>query len=73
LRLYASFYEFGDYNPQILWILGIIVAIFRIMIDRTLQKVIQHKLNSGKAIIVLGPRQTGKTTLMTLICEKYGR
>ncbi len=28
-------------------------------------------MNSGKAIIVLGPRQTGKTTLMMEICEEY--
>lgn len=42
------------------------------MIGRTLKKTIQDKLNSGKAIIILGPRQTGKTTLMTHICNEQG-
>ena len=43
------------------------------MIPRTLKSVIDKRLNTGKAIIVLGPRQTGKTTLLTLICEEQGR
>ncbi len=34
------------------------------MIQRTLASVILDRFNSGKAIIVLGPRQVGKTTLI---------
>ena len=41
------------------------------MIKRELQQVIENKINKGKAIILLGPRQTGKTTLLSLISEKY--
>jgi len=37
------------------------------MITRTLQSVIEQKLFQGKVIIVLGPRQVGKTTLMEQI------
>jgi len=41
------------------------------MIERHLKTRIEQKLTSGKAIIVLGPRQTGKTTLLRNIAEKY--
>jgi len=34
------------------------------MIDRIIERRITKKLNSGKAIILLGARQTGKTTLL---------
>ena len=34
------------------------------MIKRTLQKSIKDNFFKGKAIIVLGPRQVGKTTLI---------
>lgn len=34
------------------------------MIQRKLEKVIQEKLNKGKAIILMGARQVGKTTLV---------
>jgi len=34
------------------------------MIDRILSKTIQNKLNKGKAIILMGARQVGKTTLI---------
>jgi predicted AAA+ superfamily ATPase len=37
------------------------------MITRTLQSVIEQKFFKGKVIIVLGPRQVGKTTLMEQI------
>ena len=39
------------------------------MITRTLQKEIENKLYQGKAIIVLGARQTGKTTLLRTIAD----
>ncbi len=41
------------------------------MITRTLQQEIENKLNQGKAVIVLGARQTGKTTLLKYIADKY--
>ena len=34
------------------------------MIPRQLEPIIQARLGRGKAIIVLGPRQVGKTTLV---------
>lgn len=37
------------------------------MITRTLQPIIEQKLFSGKVIILLGPRQVGKTTLLQQI------
>jgi len=37
------------------------------MITRTLQSVIEQKFFKGKVIVVLGPRQVGKTTLMEQI------
>ncbi len=42
------------------------------MINRLLAPVIRKKLGTGKAIIVLGPRQVGKTTLLKGIAEKKG-
>lgn len=43
------------------------------MIPRTLSGQIHSRLFSGKAIIVLGPRQTGKTTLLRSIMEAAGK
>lgn len=40
------------------------------MIKRHMEKVIQSKLNKGKAIIIYGARQVGKTTLLKKIVEK---
>ena len=41
------------------------------MIERLLQNQIQKRMNDNKAIIVLGPRQVGKTTLLhTLFSSK---
>ena len=37
---------------------------FSIMIQRQLQSLLQEKLHRGKAIILIGARQTGKTTLL---------
>jgi predicted AAA+ superfamily ATPase len=42
------------------------------MIKRELKLVIKQKLEGGKAIIVLGPRQTGKTTLLSEIAGETG-
>jgi predicted AAA+ superfamily ATPase len=39
------------------------------MIKRTLQKTLEQKLGSNKALIILGARQTGKTTLLKAIYE----
>lgn len=51
--------NFGDYN--------------RNMIKRELQTIIKSKLYGGKAIIVTGPRQSGKTTLLEQIAGKEGK
>lgn len=40
------------------------------MIKRLLQKNIAEKLRSGKVIILIGPRQVGKTTLVNTITSK---
>ncbi len=42
------------------------------MIKRQLEDVIKKRIDSGKAIILLGPRQTGKTTLLTKIASETG-
>jgi uncharacterized protein len=42
------------------------------MIKRELEILISSRMNKGKAIIILGPRQTGKTTLMLKIAGHEG-
>jgi predicted AAA+ superfamily ATPase len=42
------------------------------MIERALRKLIEQRWDSGKAIIILGPRQVGKTTLLREICKEKG-
>ncbi len=42
------------------------------MIERLLRKHIEARWGSGKAIIILGPRQVGKTTLLKQICSEKG-
>lgn len=42
------------------------------MIKRTQQQFIQDKLFKGKAIVVFGPRQVGKTTLLEHLVKKSG-
>ena len=34
------------------------------MVERVLEEIVKNKLNTGKAIVVLGARQVGKTTLL---------
>lgn len=41
-------------------------------INRKLKENLQQKWNSGKVLIVIGPRQVGKTTLIRLLCETEG-
>ncbi|MBK8927923.1 MAG: ATP-binding protein [Crocinitomicaceae bacterium] len=42
------------------------------MIDRVLEKRLLEKWNDDKVIIVLGPRQVGKTTLLKKLCQDSG-
>jgi len=42
------------------------------MIDRALKNEVERRWDSGKAIIILGPRQVGKTTLLRQICSEKG-
>ncbi|HOS84456.1 MAG TPA: AAA family ATPase, partial [Bacteroidales bacterium] len=41
------------------------------MIQREIDTIIRKKLYSGKAIILLGARQVGKTTILKKIVEEY--
>jgi len=43
------------------------------MVNRTLENIIHKKLFQGKAIIVLGPRQVGKSTLMQMLQPKLNK
>ena len=43
------------------------------MINRVLQPTIEQKMFQGKAIILVGPRQTGKTTLLNMVAEKQSQ
>ena len=40
------------------------------MIKRKLENLIKSKLNKGKAIILIGARQVGKTTLLKILFSK---
>ena len=40
------------------------------MISRKILTSITNRLNTGKAIIILGPRQSGKTTLINMIADQ---
>jgi len=42
------------------------------MIVRLLKNIIDEKLNKGKAIIILGARQVGKTTLLKIVAKQNG-
>jgi predicted AAA+ superfamily ATPase len=42
------------------------------MIERTLKASLEKHWNSGKVLIVLGPRQVGKTTLLDELCSREG-
>jgi len=39
------------------------------MFDRTIEKTIKEKINGGKAIVVVGARQVGKTTLLKWVLK----
>lgn len=41
------------------------------MIQRQLQDVIESRMFAGKAIILIGARQVGKSTLFKMILEKH--
>jgi uncharacterized protein len=41
------------------------------MINRLLFQLIEHRLFKGKTVIILGPRQVGKTTLVQKLIQRY--
>lgn len=41
------------------------------MIQRDLERIIQSKVQKGKVIVLTGPRQVGKTTLLTSVLESH--
>jgi predicted AAA+ superfamily ATPase len=43
------------------------------MISRELERIIREKMFAGKAIIILGPRQVGKSTLLKLLQQEMDR
>ncbi|MBE0642369.1 MAG: ATP-binding protein [Bacteroidales bacterium] len=43
------------------------------MISRELERIIREKMFAGKAIIILGPRQVGKSTLLKLLQQDMDR
>ncbi|MCK9171490.1 MAG: AAA family ATPase [Treponema sp.] len=43
------------------------------MIERLLEKTILEKLPKGKIIVLVGPRQVGKTTLLKSVLQKRGK
>jgi predicted AAA+ superfamily ATPase len=41
-------------------------------LERELTQILREKWNSGKVLILIGPRQVGKTTLLKSLCEAEG-
>jgi len=48
-----------------------VITITEMMINRLLFQLIDAKLFKGKTVIILGPRQVGKTTLVRALMERY--
>jgi predicted AAA+ superfamily ATPase len=55
-----------DSNPVIYYNLGIPI---QNMLKRVLETIIENKLFKGKAILIFGPRQSGKSTLVETLLE----
>jgi predicted AAA+ superfamily ATPase len=41
------------------------------MIKRTIEHSIRQRLFSDKAVVIIGPRQSGKTTILKTIYQEY--
>ncbi len=54
-------------------LLGYFLYIYKMMITRFLQVVVEATLTRSPAIAILGPRQVGKTTLARTIAGKKKR
>ncbi len=60
-----------DYNPKLLYLQQI--KITNKMIQRTLQNIINSNFFKGKAIIIIGARQVGKSTLMHQVIDEFNK
>ena len=43
------------------------------MIERSIKNQIDSRLYKGKAVIIVGPRQVGKTTLLRAMSQMFGK
>jgi predicted AAA+ superfamily ATPase len=75
--IHKKIYKFGEYIHQIIYKFGeynyfcTFVLNFKVMINRDLTNIVINKLHKGKAIVLIGPRQVGKTTLINaLLADK---
>ena len=68
-----AYYRVYKYNnkPFIDFINLLCYFLYMIYINRSLEPYLKDQLGKGKAIVIYGPRQTGKTTLARRLLESY--